>query len=366
MSSKKYLLDRMVRYPREFSETEFSELVSKQAEEAVNFDDLRNNIRRIYDMNESALLTESDAMKSSLAKMNLKKQEKRKKKFFSRIRKGMRTTGYKTIVAEGDSWFCFPVYVKDINEWLICDKQINLFSIAAAGDWIANMIYEGKYIEELSMIEPDVFLISGGGNDFVGSYRLSFMINTNIDENLPDEDYVTACVSDAFYAFIWTLKAQYWLLLSSLQQAKKLKNLKIITQGYDYVIPYPKKCRSWNPFQWLINNFTPTGDWLRTPLKLKGLHNEKKQKIIMRHFIDKVNEMFISLANYPAENGIDDKFYKFSNLYHIDCRNVAGGFEGWFDEIHLKSSKFKVVAEAYKHIIFGNPSQKIIKATDFQ
>jgi len=351
--TKEELLSRMIKNPLEFTDTEFLQLVAITGKDAVTFEDLRNNLRRIYDMNESSLLRESDAMSGAFGKLNSAKQKKRRKKFFQRMRDGKRSTDYKTVVAEGDSWFCFPKYVVDINEWLIRDDKINLYSAAAAGDWITNMIYEGKYIEELSMIEPDAFLISGGGNDFVGSYRLSFMINTNIDEKLPDDEFIKACISDAFYAFIWTLKTQYWLLLSSLQKADKLKDLKIVTQGYDYVIPSLKKWRGLDLIQGIINSFfTSTGDWLCTPFKLKGLHNESRQKAVIRHFIDKVNEMFGWLANYPNVNGVTGEEYRFSNMYHIDCRGVARNFNDWFDEIHLKSKRFREIAAVYKHVIW--------------
>jgi hypothetical protein len=291
-------------HPKEegpFTDVDFLKLVGIKGADAVTFDDLRNNIRKIYDMNESSLREESDAMQGGLAWLNRQKQKLRRRRFFDRIRDSRRTKDYKTIVAEGDSWFCFPFYVKDINEWLIEDDRINLYSIAAAGDWLTNIIYEGKYVEELSLIEPDVFLISGGGNDFCGSYRLSFMVNTNVDENLPDEEFIKICVSGAFGSFIWTLKTQYWLLLSSLKEAKKLKKLKVITQGYDYVIPFPKRRRGPDAIQWLINKATSTGDWLRTPLMLKGLLRIESHVKVMAHFIDKVNEMFIwTAAAWPV------------------------------------------------------------------
>jgi hypothetical protein len=369
---KERLLHKMLHPEKDykFNEQDFLELVHIEGEDAVTFDDLRGNIRHIYDMNESSLRTESDAMMGGLAWLNRQKQQLRKQKFFSRIRDGKRTKDYKIIVAEGDSWFCFPFYVKDINEWLIEDKNINLYSIAAAGDWLTNIIYEGKYVEELSLIEPDVFLISGGGNDFCGSYRLSFMINTNVDETKEGDDLIEVCVSGAFDAFIWTLQTQYWILLSSLKKAKKLKELKVITQGYDYIIPFPKLRRGPDVLQWIINKSTATGDWLRTPLMLKGLLKIESHVAVMAHFINRVNEMFIKLANYEEQPGV----YKFPNLYHVDCRGVAGGFDGWFDEIHLKSHKFKIVAEAYKHLIFEgktkknisfDPTKKVITATEF-
>ena len=182
------------------------------------------------------------------------------------------------------------------------------------------------------------------------------MINTNVDEKLPDEDYIKACISDSFYAFIHTLKTQYWLLLSSLRHAEKLKKLKIITQGYDYVIPSLKKWRGPDLIQWIINQFfTSTGDWLCTPLKLKGLHDQQRQEKVIRHFIDEVNKMFSWLAKCPNLDSKSKEKYQFPNLYHIDCRGVARNFNDWFDEIHLKSSRFREIALIYRHIIFEKP-----------
>ena len=81
------------------------------------------------------------------------------------------------ILAEGDSWFQFPICVKDIIDWLIKEDNFAVYCIAAGGDWIANIIYEEKYIEELSVHALDVFLMSGGGNDMVGGNKLAVMVS---------------------------------------------------------------------------------------------------------------------------------------------------------------------------------------------
>ena len=60
MPSKKFLLNKMIEEPKSFKEHHFIELVEKKGNDAVSFDDLRANMRRIYDMNESSLLAESD------------------------------------------------------------------------------------------------------------------------------------------------------------------------------------------------------------------------------------------------------------------------------------------------------------------
>jgi hypothetical protein len=52
---------------------------------------------------------------------------------------------------------------------------------------------------------------------------------------------------------------------------------------------------------------------------------------------------------------------------------VARNFNDWFDEIHLKSDRFKVIADAYKHLVFEEPvsgiafnkEQKVVRAVWF-
>jgi len=347
MSKKQDLLNKMIHNPRIFTDYDFYALV-RNDEDPLTFEDLRENIKRIYDINETTLLSYSDPMKGIFGYLNNCKKAKRSKLFFKRMKKGLRNDNNKTIVAEGDSWFCFPIYVKDINEWILEDKSINLYSIAEAGDWIADMIYRGKYVEELSLIKPDVFLISGGGNDFIGDNRLSYMV-----DHLSNETNSTEMITSLFFSFILTLKAQYWLLFMGIQKSGKFNRLKIITQGYDYVIPSNKKFRSINLIQGIINSFTGTGKWLYLSLMMKGILDVESQKEITHVFIDKVNEMFEWLATHK-ENGN----YTFPNLYHVDNRGVARGYDDWFDEIHLKSDRFKIVADAYKYIINEGKTKK--------
>ena len=43
------------------------------------------------------------------------------------------------------------------------------------------MLTGREYVEELSLLHPDVFLISGGGNDLVGSKRLAAIVDPKGD-----------------------------------------------------------------------------------------------------------------------------------------------------------------------------------------
>lgn len=365
--TKKALLDLMVKKPGSFTEEHFQALVQLKDEEAVTFEDLRDNIRRIYDMNETSLKETSNGNKGIIAWLNQRKQKARYKQFYSSIKSNHRFDLHsKTVVAEGDSWFCYPLYVRDINDWLIQNKSIHLYSIAAAGDWMTNMIYEGKYIEQLSLIEPDAFLISGGGNDFCGSLRLTYMLNKSEEKILHNKEIdIKSLINDRFHAFIWTLKTQYWILFEGIHSSKKFDDMRIVTQGYDYVIPSTQKfSKGKNIIQKLINLCSDTGNWLSVPLLLKGISHETTQQRVMRYFIDAVNNMFISIAEYKNADGT----YKFPNVFHIDCRNVAERETDWFDEIHLKTEGYKIIAKAYEEVIFKkNPAdQKVVKAADLR
>ena len=84
------------------------------------------------------------------------------------------------IVIEGDSWFEHPI-IKDTFDWLSEKLQgkYALYSLAHGGDWLMNIIRDGKYISELPIIKPEVLLLSGGGNDLVDYNRLSLMVDSN-------------------------------------------------------------------------------------------------------------------------------------------------------------------------------------------
>ena len=56
------------------------------------------------------------------------------------------------------------------------ENNFAVWSLASGGDWLLNMLSARQYVEELSVLHPDVFLISGGGNDLVGSSRLAAVV----------------------------------------------------------------------------------------------------------------------------------------------------------------------------------------------
>ncbi|UCH14720.1 MAG: hypothetical protein JSV22_01855 [Bacteroidales bacterium] len=277
------------------------------------------------------------------------------------------------ILSEGDSWFQFPIDVKDIIDWLLKRCNYAIYSIAYGGDWITNIIYEGTYIEELSVHTPDVFLMSGGGNDMVGGNKIAVMVSKDKQDNIKyksvkeldrfeeltgtDKQEIfdgQRYLLKEFHSFLITLKAQYYLILYSIAKSD-LTDMMIITQGYDYAIPSLKNRFSLRyPLQYFINAFVDTGKWLARPMLIKGITNKEEQRKIIKAMIFEFNEMLKSIAG------------NFKNVYHIDCRGVAKGQKDWYDELHLKSHIFKKVAKVYSMLINGEIERKdVIRVVDY-
>lgn len=341
---------------------------------------MKGVIKRLFDVNE--IRNESDADLGTLGKFNDKDRRFRNKIYKRKIREGHRKDEDNiTILAEGDSWFQFPrVYlnidpVTDIIDWLIKEDKYAICSLAAGGDWFSNIFHSGEYIEELPKVSPDVFLLSGGGNDLVGSYRLAIMVRNPTQEgkrNLSDEkmeklinrrvesfenrnaeDYNfdldrykkgLEFLSDEFFDFINLYFIQYFIFFYGLSQSDKYKNLLMITHGYDYPLPYNGSRAFMLSVQKIINEFTDTGHWLFEPLNMKGITEAADQEAILYTMITEFNEMLYQLAS----------FSRLPNLYHIDCRGVARDDHDWFDELHLKSESYGVIAKAIKDCINDN------------
>jgi hypothetical protein len=373
MSLKDELIDKIIRSPLQFTDEDFSNLTAKECN--LNFDDLRKIIIQVFDINESTLKEESDATSGLMGKLNRKSTAKRREAYFRLIESGFRNKenrSNKVIVAEGDSWFQFPYLITDIIDWLSKEPHYAVYSIAYAGDWFTNILYEEKYVEELSIHNPEVFLISGGGNDFVGSNRLALMVhpeekyfeipNTGLRKALlsyePDNDRADILkgyehIANSFFSFIWTIKAQYYTLFRNLETSGKYPGMKIITQGYDYVIP-TLQFRKKKFLQSFITKKAGSGKWLKRPLLIKGISDDALGKQILKAMIFEINCMFIELATDPT----------FPNVYHIDCRNTARGWDDWYDELHLNSDRYREIAKTYRRCIDGDGTEKVLRVNE--
>ncbi len=348
--------------------------------EKIDADDLSYIIQKIYDLNESYIFKLA-TLERMLEKLNNIKNAQRNLVFFKKIKKGFRKADDKSrlvILAEGDSWFNYPIILTDIIDRIGMEKDLAVYSIASGGDWLLNMLNGREYIEELSVLHPDWFLISGGGNDLVGSRRLATILDPTgkseeyksnpwamnlIDKaekkEIPLKDYFDEglkYLSKDFFALLMFFHLQYYYLLDGIlrggEKEPKFGQIKIITQGYDYPLP-SFKTTPWNwihPIKWyvaFIRTFLGHGGWLKSPMQIRGVNDEKIQQRILYSMIYLFNEMMIEMGT------IMNKGRETPRVFHIDSRESVKE-NGWADELHPRPKYFIKTGETFINCIKQN------------
>lgn len=364
---------------------------------------LNRVMQRIFDINvilDNDRVATDDARSSAssgmLAVFNQLEKKHRDKRYFKALRErpDFRSKPGQNFVllAEGDSWFCFPRIhpsgkllrwtrrllsdpVRDIVDHLSEPDNHIVFSLAAGGDWLSNMLDEQtqEYVESLSRVAPDVFLVSGGGNDLVSNNRLAHMvrpigqvgrrsledasdpINAVLRDSLLGEfrcheltenqlsTYTKGLelVSNDFFRFVNGCMLQYFALFYRLLiRTNKFDKMLILTHGYDYPIPSKSRKGFFISWQRLLNWQMNNGSWLYDSLIMRGIHDPADQRAALFVMIHEFNEMLGQIARHRD----------FPNVFHIDARGIAAEND-WFDELHLKSGAFAKVAARYRETI---------------
>jgi len=326
----------------------------------IDADDLSYIIQKIYDLNETYIFKLA-ALESMLEKLNAIKNAQRNQLFFKKICNKFRDLNNKshiTVLAEGDSWFNYPIILTDIIDRISMDRDLAVYSIASGGDWLLNMLAGREYVEELSISHPDWFLISGGGNDLVGSRRLATILDpTGKSAEYENNEWARNLIAKAekkvvrlencffeglpflskdFYALLMFFHLQYYFLFNGIlrggDKEPKFDGIKIITQGYDYPLP-SFKTRPWNwinPIKWyipFIRTFLGHGGWLKQPLQIRGINDSENQRKLMYSMIYLFNEMMIEMGTIL--NARQSK----PRIFHVDSR-ASVGKKGWADELH--------------------------------
>ncbi len=360
------LEDTMLHDPANFDEAK----LVKMFELLSDFPEYLEKLsRRIFDVNEGTILNGSESNSGLLGRLNRMSRARREKRYFKSINRGFRAkAGNKVILAEGDSWFEFPYFVTDIIDWLSKVGNYAIISRAGAGDWLSNMIWSGEYVESFPVHTPDVFLISGGGNDLVGENRLTTMIckpgegielkDDWFDQDPTDDPDIKAgrqYLTKDFYAFLNLIRLQYYIMFTNV--AKKYEKTRIVTQGYDFAIPSAAIHWNFSP-QPILNRILGSGSWLRRSFMLKGIVEPEVQRTVVKAMIHEFNEMMVGIANAKCGDS-----YRFKNVHHIDCRGIVDR-HGWYDELHPKSHYFEKIARLYQRCIDDDQPKRIYSKAD--
>jgi hypothetical protein len=230
------------------------------------------------------------------------------------------------ILAEGDSWFCYPAELvisgpTDIVAHL--GREFAVATQATPGDIVAAMrdslTTPGGLLRALQDYEADILLLSGGGNDLLGDGQLEALLAPG-RRQLPDY-FKTEAFEDQFWSVIDDLD---FILRQALDA---FPDLKAVIHGYDYAIP------------------SGQGPWLLGPLQRLGVPPDLHQAVIDR-IVDWFNRAQIAMVD--AIN----REYDEVRVVHADLRNSTLTGQ-WYDEIHPTSVGFAQIAARIRNAILA-------------
>lgn len=235
----------------------------------------------------------------------------KRKRLFKKSKKKFPEKGI--VIAEGDSWFLYPVLVKDTIDYVM--EKWPVKSLAWAGDTLANYKKSGQLLKQVAELKPKYVLLSGGGNDIIGPdiQKILKKNATNVDE---PSDYLNP---SKYGPKMNQLRAIYKYFFEEISKADSVE--KILVHGYDYVRA--------------DHAMIVTKDgWVNKYMKKKGITDVEERKKLIIYLIDQFNGLLKSLAK------------DFPKVTYINARTVVGDGE-WYDEIHPNDDGFKKVADLF-------------------
>jgi len=249
------------------------------------------------------------------------------------------------LVAEGDSWFQFPILVDEILDHL-SDKYA-ILSLAAAGDTADNMV-DGpeqsggrEYMINLRRQKKHVraFLFSAAGNDIIGedpNTGKSALFDIIKDFNGNEND-VAGHINDAVLnARLNSLRQAYTRVITDVRGEPDLQSLPIIVHGYDYTFPYPHLANDPRKPKHAKKN-----EWLGEPLDQRHFptatqaQRDLRRNIVIR-LIDHLYDMLNDLARAHSQ------------IWVVDCRGAMNNVTDWIDEIHGTDDGFAKVTDRFR------------------
>ncbi len=365
------LIDKLIKHPELFNQEDIHVLLGIAADGSLNEElvtalDLKLAILRIFDQNENYKFDNSTA--GYLGRLNNRSQNRRNKKFIKKLKANPTAM---RVVAAGDSWFEHPIS-DDVIDWIneLGGKDTAIYSLARGGDFLTNILEGREYITEVSIIDPDVFLVSAGGIELVNHRRVALMVNAKggcVDEaykqahplisQVLDDSSVSHETKTKIERGLRFLNGEYFALMAILelnykymirQLRKKFPKLRMICHGYDYPIP-SFRLGSWGqPVSRLMRVIGDNGRHFKQPLLIKRIYDQQDQDDIAFTMLYLFNEMLYKLVHDPI-------FGK--EVYMIDCRGYAAA-EDWFDELHLEPKKIKKVAEVFVQCMQSKDTQQ--------
>lgn len=247
------------------------------------------------------------------------------------------------LVSEGDSWFQFPLFIRELIDNL--DDDYLIWSIGAAGDTARNIVFSdigmGKteYMSALKRFKGEVrgFLFSAAGNDVIGEdpdtkRPMLEDLLVPFENSITDpRDLLHQSAIDKVLDF---LDEAYQKVIKDIRAEPGFEALPIFIHGYDYVFPYP-----WGQTDPRSPRWADKNAWLGRPLDAKGIVQPDLRRGVLKLLIDQLYGRFEKIARESA------------HVWVVDCRGAMPDVQDWADEIHGTSSGFAKVAARFRQAI---------------
>ena len=249
--------------------------------------------------------------------------------------------GSALLIAEGDSWFEFPIR-KDVIKQLkrlgyavreVADHSHTLQFMATSPHQKAEFVDEIRGAGEQQLI-PTAVLLSGGGNDFVDF--LPHLLN-DYDPETPTLNQ--RAVSDFQNNH---LRRHYidWLGFVTKACVDTFgKPIPILIHGYAYAVPDGRGI----PF---------VGHWLKKEFRAKGHMSRAQNTKTVTNLIDRFNDMLCVL---PKEDGLGHvQYVNLRKTLSNDLTRENGKRKyrlDWGDELHPTYEGFAKVAAEFSKVI---------------
>lgn len=251
-----------------------------------------------------------------------------------------------TIVAEGDSWFEYPLR-HEIVHYLKKVRGFHVKSVSHHGDELDDMVYGfeqitrtkrhvKKYLYEEAP-EKKILLFSAGGNDIAGS-ELDAFLNHRRSLSAPPTGALREKYAD--YVIFDIMKPTYEDFFRTMAEAAG-PNLQIISHGYGYAPPDGRPAKYWF--------IKAAGPWLEPALHKKGYDKTMTEgRQIVKQLIDRFNRMLYDLSRkYQNYTGGDIKNFSFHYLNLRRLLDLNSGSEKWQNELHPNARTFKAIAKRF-------------------
>lgn len=248
------------------------------------------------------------------------------------------------LIADGDSWFHFPVFLRDVAMQLSHDHLV--WPLANAGDTLNHMVYGDetatgqRYVHGIRDYghEARAFLFSGGGNDLIGIDPSGLpAILSYVRPHERGRSPAWHIDTPEFHRRLAFIEAALRHIFADV--AVRRPDLPVLIHGYDYALPCPWGSEDRRNPQW-----TGRDHFLGAAARHLGIHDPGLQSRIACCVIDAINAMQRRLAGGNVAGGA------FPHVYHVDVRDTVERDE-WADEIHPTSGGYTRVADRFRMVL---------------